>query len=132
MANGAPAKPQLRLIDGLFQVAKLPPGSAVPPEPCGARLWSATRTDGELSVVCDDAAPIPGAESEHGWNALAVAGPLDFSLVGILAGIAGALASAGVSVFAISTFDTDYLLVKRGSLDDAVRALRAAGYSVEA
>jgi hypothetical protein len=65
---------------------------------------------------------------EPGWRALAVKGPLDFGLTGILASIAAPLAEAGISIFAISTFDTDYVLVKAERLDDAVEALRRAGH----
>jgi hypothetical protein len=69
---------------------------------------------------------------ERGWRAICVAGPLDFALVGILASLSTTLASAGVSIFAISTFDTDYILVKEQSLGDACAALAAAGHDIGA
>jgi hypothetical protein len=69
-----------------------------------------------------------GVRCEPGWRALAVEGPLDFGLTGILASIATPLAEAGISLFAISTFDTDYVLVKAERLDDAMEALRRAGH----
>ena len=68
---------------------------------------------------------------EDGWRAFKIAGPLEFSLVGVLAEASGILADAKVSIFAISTFDTDYLLVKAGNLDDAISALEGGGHSVE-
>lgn len=68
---------------------------------------------------------------ELGWRGLRVAGALDFSLLGIIAGISAALAGAGVSVFVVSTYDTDYVLVKADRLEDAIAALRARGYAVE-
>lgn len=86
-----------------------------------------TRTPTETSIVCE----APPVEGEPGWRALMVEGPLDFSLTGILAGIAAPLAAAGISIFAISTFDTDYVLVKEARIDEATTVLRAAGYSVE-
>jgi len=88
------------------------------------------RAPGELSVVCREERRPAGAHAETGFRALAVRGPLDFSLVGILAGLCGVLADAAISVFAISTFDTDYLLVRDRDLDAAASALRAAGYQI--
>ncbi len=93
-------------------------------------LWSLTVTPEEVSLVCDEAAAPSQMRSECGWSALKVAGVLDFSLVGILASLTEVLAQAELSVFALSTFDTDYLLVRTEALPDAVGALRCAGYTV--
>lgn len=93
---------------------------------------SVTRRAGELSVVCDEAAVPDGVQAEPGWRALTVAGPLDFALTGILAELATVLAGAGVSIFALSTFDTDVLLVRADALATAVSALEAAGHTVAA
>lgn len=97
-------------------------------------LVSITRTPDELSVVCAEHDSNPGAAAgmvvEAGWRVLRVAGPLDFSLTGVLAALSTALAQAGISIFAISTFDTDYLMVKEPTLEAAVRALRAVGNRV--
>jgi hypothetical protein len=79
-------------------------------------------------VVCAEAEAPEGAKCERGWRVLQVAGPLEFSLTGVLAAIAMPLAIAGLSIFAISTFDTDYLLVKEEQLAKAVEALRSAGH----
>jgi hypothetical protein len=68
--------------------------------------------------------------AERGWRCLQVAGPLDFSLTGVLASLASCLAEAKVSIFAISTYDTDYLLVQAEDLETAIRALRAAGHEI--
>lgn len=93
-------------------------------------LTAIVRTDDELSVVCP-AAEVPGDVHHEGpWRALRVVGTLEFALVGILSRLATALADAGVSIFAISTFDTDYLLVRAEALGDAVAALRGAGHDV--
>jgi len=89
---------------------------------------SITRTADELSIVClDESVPI-GTTVERGWRYLKVEGPLDFALTGILADLAGALAAAGISIFAVSTFDTDYLLVKEETLPEAIAVLGAAGH----
>ncbi|MBU6243777.1 MAG: ACT domain-containing protein [Actinomycetales bacterium] len=89
-----------------------------------------TRTAAEVSVVCALQDAPAGARTEPGWRALEVAGPLAFSLVGILASLTQPLAAAGVSVFAISTFDTDYVLIRAGALAAAIDALREAGHDV--
>ncbi|HVS16769.1 MAG TPA: ACT domain-containing protein [Thermoanaerobaculia bacterium] len=89
------------------------------------------RAPGELSLVCREDLRPAGAIAETDFVALGVCGPLDFSLVGVLAGLTSALAQAGVSVFAVSTYETDYLLVRAPALEAAVAALRAAGYDVD-
>ena len=92
---------------------------------------SLTVSNAEISLVCEsELAPSQGL-IEKGWRGLRVCGVLDFSLIGILAGLTDVLAKAGISVFAVSTYETDYLFVKGISLKTAVLALRAAGYDVE-
>lgn len=87
------------------------------------------KTDAESSLVCEtDRVPSNTAAREDGWRAMRIAGTLDFSLVGILAKIAALLADAGVSIFAVSTYDTDYILVK--DLSRAVHSLDNAGYTI--
>ncbi|HET8976384.1 MAG TPA: ACT domain-containing protein [Solirubrobacterales bacterium] len=126
----ADAALRLEPVAGDYVVCRLPAGAAPPPDPGRGALFSATRTADEVSVVCPaDAAPA-GARTEGPFAALRVSGALDFSLTGILASLAAPLAEAGVSVFAISTFDTDYLLVPRERLDDAREALAAAGHEL--
>jgi hypothetical protein len=96
-------------------------------------LVSVTRTQGELSVVCPaEHAPdvADGGQVESGWRLLTVRGPFEFTLTGIMAALAGALAAAGVPLFALSTFDTDHLLVKDDDLARAVAALSEAGHEV--
>ncbi len=117
------------LPDG-FSICRLGPAEAVPEWAGRGALSSITRTARELSIVCADADAPPGAASQRGWRALAVAGPLDFSLTGILASLAGPLAAARVSIFAISTHDTDILLVPGPRLPEAVAALTGAGHRV--
>ncbi len=92
---------------------------------------SLTVSCGEISLVCEEEHVPDSCAAEKGWRGLRVCGVLDFSLIGILAGLTGTLARAGVSVFAVSTYDTDYLFVKKDSLEAAVQALKAAGYEIE-
>ncbi|WP_026454915.1 ACT domain-containing protein [Saccharomonospora iraqiensis] len=119
---------------GEYVVARLDPSAPVPApllDPgSGAGLVSVTRTDTELSVVCAAAAAPEGARVEHGWRLLTVRGPLSFTLTGIMAALAGELAAAGVTLFALSTYDTDHVLVRGADLDRALAALRDAGHDV--
>ena len=93
-------------------------------------LFFIGKTDGEVSLVCEtDAAPEKTLERSDGWRGMRVEGTLDFSLVGVLAGLTAALAERGIPVFAVSTYDTDYLLVKADQLENAAAALTAAGYA---
>ena len=90
-----------------------------------------SKTDKELSVVCETAkVPENTINREDGWTAFRVAGSLEFSLVGILADISRCLADAGISIFAVSTYDTDYILVKKDNWDRAKSALLNAGYEI--
>ena len=93
-------------------------------------LYFIGSTDSELSLVCEtDLTPADTTAREDGWRAMRVVGTLDFSLTGILSKLATVLADAGVGIFAVSTYDTDYILVKAESLDRAVTALKQAGYA---
>lgn len=88
-------------------------------------------TDREISLVCETrSAPRDAVERDDGWRAFRVSGILDLSLVNVLRGITDVLADIGVPVFVVSTYDTDYVLVKEGFLDRALDALSAAGYAV--
>jgi hypothetical protein len=121
----------LTVLPERLAICRLPAGSPVPEPPPGADFWSATATRGELSVVLPERAAPAEWTAERGWRAIAVAGPLDFSWTGILAALAAPLAAAGVSLFAISTYDTDYVLLREADLERARQALTAAGHRVE-
>ena len=132
--RSAPCDPSLTLlhVPGSFAVCKLATGDAVPPWATTGDTFSVTRTADELSVVCRQQAVPEGVVCERGWRGLRVAGAMPFSVVGVLASLTTPVARAGVGVFAFSTFDTDYLLVKETDLQKAVAALRAAGHEVRA
>lgn len=122
---------RLEVLAGRLAVCRLGPRDAVPPwADGGGPLRATVRTGDELSIVCAEAAVPAGARAERGWRALKVAGPLDFALTGVLAALAAPLARAGVSIFAVSTFDTDYVLVRDDDLARARLALEAAGHDV--
>ena len=121
---------ELRVLDTRLAVCRLPGGSP-PPAWVSGDLVAVVSTPHETSIVCDEAVVPSDVQCQPGWAALMVAGPLDFSLTGVLAAIAGPLADAGVSIFAVSTFDTDYVLVPADRIDDTVGALRRAGHIVD-
>jgi len=114
---------RLEVLPGLFSVCRLAADAPVP-----SSFFSLTRTAEELSVVCAAGSEPSGGRVESGWSCLRVAGTLDFALTGILASIASPLAREGVSIFALSTFDTDYVLVRE--IEKAREALRSAGFVV--
>jgi hypothetical protein len=112
---------KLQLLPGTYSVCRLPAGAEVP-----AKFFSLTRTAEELSLVCLAGEEPEGARLESGWGCFRVAGSLDFALTGILSSIAAPLAEAGVSIFAISTFDTDYVLTRE--IKKAQEVLSRAGF----
>lgn len=111
-------------------VCRLSPDSVIPAGTTDAEFFSLTRTPEELSIVCPESLAPADTVCERGWRALGLEGPLDFSLVGVLATITSSLAEAGVSVLAISTYDTDYVLVRDEALESAISTLRRAGHEV--
>lgn len=121
---------RLTWLPGRFAIGRLDPGAAVPPWAWAGGFVSFARTPSELSVVCDEAVIPKGMNFEAGWHALIVDGPMDLSTVDVLASITGPLANAGVALFAVSTFETDYLLVREGEAAIAATALREAGHEV--
>ncbi len=118
-------------LPGRYAVCRLEPGAPVPAPTPGAALWCAVRTAAELSVVCPEEDVPAGARAEPGWAALELAGPFDLAgETGVLSSVLDPLAAARVSVFALATFDTDYVLVRADVLAAAAGALRAAGHAV--
>jgi hypothetical protein len=120
----------LTILPDPLAVCRLPRGSALPDWARAGSLCAVTWTRSETSVVCPAHAVPPDLPSEGPWRAIELAGPLDFGLTGVLLSIAQPLAEAGVSIFAVSTHDTDYVLVKATSLDRAIAALEAAGHHI--
>ncbi|GHO50099.1 ACT domain-containing protein [Ktedonospora formicarum] len=121
---------QLTILDLPLSVCRLEARQEVPAWAWKRREFiSITYTVDELSIVCATESIPDGVRVEHGWRALQVAGPLDFSLTGILAGLATPLSGAGIPIFAISTYDTDYLLLKEAHLERARAVLEALGYT---
>ena len=119
------------VADGEYAVTRLDPGTMLPADLLTRDgLVSVTATATEVSVVAPVEHAPDGGRTEAGWRLLTVRGPLEFTLTGIMAALAGALAQAGVPLFAMSTFDTDHLLVRDADLARAVAALREAGHEI--
>ena len=130
-SSSTPDNLTLDLLDGPYAACRLDPREAVPAWAWTGQLTSVTRTDAELSIVCaQDAVAATVEHAEHGWRALRVAGPLDFNAVGIMARLTAPLARAGISILALATFDTDYLLIREIDLDRALAALRTVGSGI--
>jgi hypothetical protein len=121
---------ELTVLPGFLAMVRLAGDAPLPAWATAGDFFSVTRTRDELSVVCRASEVPSGLTAETGWRALRVRGPFALSEIGVLAALATPLAQAKVSLFAISTFDTDYLLVSDKKLDAAIAALRAAGHGV--
>jgi len=122
-------KVNLRVLPGLFTIHRFSPNQKIPKQVYESQFYSISRSEDELSIVCSSSVLIASQKAESGWSCIQVLGPLDFSLTGILADISAALANRTISIFAVSTFDTDYVLVKSDKRKDAQKALRQAGYT---
>ena len=121
----------LTVLPETLAICRLSVDEAVPDWAMLGEFVSITHTNDELSIVCaEDNAPAD-VKADRGWRALKVEGPLDLALTGIVASLADPLAKAQINIFAVSTFDTDYLLVKGYNLPSACDVLRRAGQHVE-
>lgn len=120
----------LNVLEERLAVCRLEPDAELPGWVSSGPLLSVTRTAEELSVVCSEESVPEDVKHESGWRCLKLAGPFEFSLTGVLLSVLEPLAEVKVGIFAVSTFDTDYVLVKDEQLDFAVRALRARGHEI--
>mgnify|MGYP001500626744 CR=1 FL=1 len=124
---------KLKTLDSAFSVVKLPPAAPIPSWAASGSFVSVTRTDEELSIVVPTEDLPPGetfADIEHDFRCVKIEeGVLDFSLAGIIASVAGPLAEAGISIFVIATYNTDYFLTKSHAFDKAKAVLEQAGHT---
>lgn len=119
----------LQIIPGDFTVCKI---VNIADTPIEDDFWFLSRTDEELSLVCrTESLPDTCTDAESGWAMFRVRGMLHFSLTGILANLSGVLADAKIGIFAVSTYNTDYILVKSENLGRAAEALRAADHTID-
>jgi len=122
---------KLSFLPGEYAVCCLPPQWAMPDGLTELAFWCAIRTSEELSLVVPASFVQPHWQVQPGWSVIKVHGPLDFSLTGILARLSHTLAEAGISIFALSTYQTDYILVPETQSGTAQQALQAAGWIFE-
>lgn len=121
---------RLAILKERFGVCRLQPDQPVPLDLLKATFISITRTPDELSIVCPEALLPPDVPSEVGWRCMGIQGVLDFSMVGVLAELSSLLAVTGISIFVVSTFNTDYILIKEEKIHEAVAVLEEAGHEI--
>lgn len=124
------SKLTLRLLDDTLAIHSLAASSKIPQQVFNAKIFFIAKTFEEVSIVLPQNIQIKSDDVEKDWRALEVVGPLDFTLTGILANISAVLAKEKISIFAISTFDTDYILVKNNTVKAAISALQANNYQI--
>ena len=121
----------LTVLPDQFAVCRLSPNDDIPIWSRNEEFYSITRSRNELSIVCLSKGVPENIRAECDWRALKVRGPLDFSLTGILAAVINPLSEAKIPIFAISTYDTDYLLIREDSLSQVVAILSGVGHSID-
>lgn len=132
MTNETSALPRvpLRLLPDRYAICTLPPDAPPPMPPTNATIWSLTITVRERSLVCVESKAPENAEIDAGWRAFYLEGPMPFDLAGVLLGVITPISSNGLGVFALSTFDSDLVLIREEVLEAAIVHLLAAGHIV--
>lgn len=121
----------LVVLPDLFAVCRLHKDAPIPTWASSGDFFSITHTADELPIVCQQDLVPNDVRCERSWRCLRVAGTMDFSKIGVVSSLVSPLAQAGISVFVVSTFDTDYLLVKGDGLEKTVTALREVGHEFQ-
>ena len=121
----------LSILEETYIIHKLDQSTNLPEELIECEFYSLSNSQDELSLVCPEQMLIQSENSSPNWKCMKVAGPLDLKLTGILAGLSDTLSRAKISIFAISTFETDYILIQKQVLETAKSALKSAGYKFE-
>ncbi len=119
---------KLQILENTLKVIKLKKNDIVPELVLKQDFYSITKTDEELSIVVNEDVDVQSDKIEYNWGAIKIVGMLDFSLIGILSKIAAILAQAEISIFVISTYNTDYILLKVDKLLKAREILKQSGY----
>jgi hypothetical protein len=119
---------RLKLLEETFAIHRFNPSHRIPEEVFGETLFGIVKTDEELSILCRDSLDLGSAQCHRGWSCIKVSGPLDLNVVGVLANLSKVLAEARISILAVSTYDTDYILIPSEKSQGAVAALKAAGF----
>ena len=120
----------MKVLAEKFGVCRLNKNALIPEWVGASNFYSVTKTSDELSIVCSQASIPSDIKCEKDWRILKIEGPLEFSLIGILSSISTILAKEGISIFAISTYDTVYILVKEKDIDNAINTLSNERYEI--
>jgi uncharacterized protein len=124
-------KLRLKVFPNKYAICRFNPHAAIPGWLARTEFFSVTRTAEELSVVAlQEIAVEEDTACSRDWRIMKIEGPLDLTIVGLIAGVAGVFKDAGVPIFTMSTYDTDYIMVKEQDLASGIRALQAAGHEV--
>ena len=123
-----PPKLVLSVLKETFSIHRLAPDASLPEAVNECDFYSLSKTTDELSLVCPKDLAVQSKKRNLDWRCFRVAGPIDFKLTGVLAGITDVLEEGKISIFAISTFDTHYILIKKQNLTSALSALERVGY----
>ncbi len=124
-------KPKIQVLNNEFSIHRLQPTDDLPDEVLHSSYSWIGKTKEELSVVCEVDIKLKSQKCSDHWSAIKLVGPFDFSEIGILSDISNVLAMAGISIYAFSTYDTDYILIKKTNIDKAIQSLKANGYIIE-
>ena len=125
-----PPSLKLVILPQVLAVSRFEASAPIPGWAIGESFLSISRTQDELSVICEEQFVPEGTHASHGWRALKIVSPLDMDLVGILVSVAVPLAQSGVGILPIATYETDYVLVRDEQLAESIKALRFAGFDV--
>lgn len=125
------SKQTLAVLPETFSIHSLAVDAPIPEQVFTASIYFIGKTHEELSISVPDTVDIDSDDCDQDWRVLEVLGPLELSLVGIMAQIGSVLAAAKVSIFVVSTFETDYFMVKQRDLNTAISALQQDGYKVQ-
>ncbi|MBX4261975.1 ACT domain-containing protein [Clostridium estertheticum] len=120
----------MKLLNEKFSVCRLNKNEQIPEWVKNSSFYSISKTSDELSIVCSQDIIPSNIKCEKDWRILKVEGPLDFSLIGIISSISTILALKRISIFAVSTYDTDYILVKNKDIDNTILALSNERYEI--
>lgn len=122
---------KLSLLKDVYGICKLPGDSPIPDWTQKGSWYSITQTEKELTIVCPQGVIPARVEYDGNWRGFRIDGSFDFSQIGVISSIAGPLAKAHISIYVISTYDTDYFLVKEANVEQAVTVLTDEGHSIE-
>jgi uncharacterized protein len=121
---------KIELLNEKYSVYKLDADHKISIDLLKYSFATITKTKDEISIVCETGLVNEYRKEESGWKILKIIGPLDFGLIGILSKISTILADAKISIFAISTFDTDYIMIKEENIGKSIRVLKKNGYEM--